>query len=353
MDRWCKIRMTERWKQIFQVAATYIGTVVGAGFASGQEILNFFTRHGSVGALAILLSTILFIWLGRKVMAISHEQGCYSYQELNQHLFGKKLSWLVNGVTLLILFGTTGVMLSGTGSIFEEQFHMPFQAGILITIALCLLTMYRGMNGVMWVNSLVVPMMIFFTIILAFHLFTASTPWWEISFPADNIQWVISPILYVGFNLAMAQAVLVPLGTDTEDPSILHWGGFFGGLGLGLMLLVNHLSLQINYQAVQGLDIPMAQIIANFGKPVVLLFTLVVFGEIFTTIIGNVFGLIRQAYSTFKISQPLAAVLIMLGSFIVSQWGFRHLVDLLYPVFGAMGLLFMLRLMFYRRKIKA
>lgn len=344
--------MAARWRQIFQVAATYIGTVVGAGFASGQEILNFFTKHGSIGALAILISTVLFIWLGRKIMAISHQQGCYSYQELNQHLFGKKLSWLVNGVTLVILFGTTGVMLSGTGSIFEEQFHMPYQAGILVTIALCLITMYRGMSGVMWVNSLVVPMMIVFTTILAVHLF-GSAPFEEITLPSGNIQWLISPILYAGFNLAMAQAVLVPLGTDTKDPSILHWGGFFGGLGLGLMLLVSHLSLQMNYQAIQGLDIPMAQIIANFGKPVALLFTLVVFGEIFTTIIGNVFGLIRQVYSTFKISQPLAAFLIMLGSFIVSQWGFRHLVDFLYPVFGVMGLLFMLRLMFYRRKIKA
>ncbi|GJM71255.1 hypothetical protein HMSSN036_34710 [Paenibacillus macerans] len=33
--------MVERWFKIFQIAATYIGTVVGAGFASGQSIMQF------------------------------------------------------------------------------------------------------------------------------------------------------------------------------------------------------------------------------------------------------------------------------------------------------------------------
>jgi len=33
----------------FKVAATYIGTVVGAGFASGQEMLQFFAVFGLKG----------------------------------------------------------------------------------------------------------------------------------------------------------------------------------------------------------------------------------------------------------------------------------------------------------------
>lgn len=33
----------------FKVAATYIGTVVGAGFATGQEVLQFFNRFGAMG----------------------------------------------------------------------------------------------------------------------------------------------------------------------------------------------------------------------------------------------------------------------------------------------------------------
>ncbi len=341
--------MAKKWKAIMQVAATYIGTVVGAGFASGQEILQFFTLYSGIGIISICISTFLFIWLGSKIMRISHEKGCYSYQELNVHLFGKKWSWLVNGLTLIILFGTTGVMLSGTGSIFEEQLGLPNQVGIIITILLSLLTMYRGMSGVIWVNSLVVPMMLLFTAILGFHLLQYGVAGTH-TLQVENWEWAYSPLLYAGFNLAMAQAVLVPLGKDIQDSSILRWGGICGGVGLGTMLMVNDLSLLSHLQGVQGLDIPMAYVISEFGGPVVLLFTIIVFGEIFTTIIGNVFGLVRQAHSIFNMNESLAAIMILLGSFIVSQWGFKSLVTFLYPAFGGLGLLFMLRLMMYRKK---
>ena len=38
----------------FKVAATYIGTVIGAGFASGQEILQFFSVFGNMGILGLI-----------------------------------------------------------------------------------------------------------------------------------------------------------------------------------------------------------------------------------------------------------------------------------------------------------
>lgn len=342
--------MGRNWKAIMQIAATYIGTVVGAGFASGQEILQFFTIHGSMGLVAIIISTSIFIWIGGRIMDIAREQGCYSYQELNAHLFGKRLSWMINGLTLIVLFGTTGVMLSGTGSVFQEQLGLPNQVGIIVTIILCMITMYRGLSGILWVNSVVVPTMLIFTCVLGYHLVQTTTLESMVS-PIKNWNWLYSAFLYCGFNLAMAQAVLVPLGKDMQDKRVIKWGAFFGGATLGVMLLVNHLSLQHHLDSIKGLDIPMAYIIGEFGKPVVLLFAFVVFGEIFTTIIGNVFGLARQAHSLLKIKEPLAAFLILLGSFVVSQWGFQSLVSILYPAFGAIGLIFLLRLMVYRNKI--
>ena len=46
----------------FTIAGAYVGTVVGAGFASGQEVLQFFTYFGLKSILAIALATLLFIF---------------------------------------------------------------------------------------------------------------------------------------------------------------------------------------------------------------------------------------------------------------------------------------------------
>ncbi len=48
---------------IFKIAATYIGTIVGAGFASGQEVLQFFGVFGIKGLWGLLLATALFFSL--------------------------------------------------------------------------------------------------------------------------------------------------------------------------------------------------------------------------------------------------------------------------------------------------
>lgn len=47
-------------KKAFQIAGAYIGVIVGAGFASGQEILQFFTSFGWISIAGTCMATLLF-----------------------------------------------------------------------------------------------------------------------------------------------------------------------------------------------------------------------------------------------------------------------------------------------------
>jgi uncharacterized membrane protein YkvI len=51
--------MNKKSVSTLKVAATYIGTVVGAGFATGQELLQFFSKFGSICYLVNLVSPTL------------------------------------------------------------------------------------------------------------------------------------------------------------------------------------------------------------------------------------------------------------------------------------------------------
>ena len=51
-----------------KVAATYIGTVVGAGFATDQEVLQFFNRFSVMGLVGIVIATIMFVVFGYLIM---------------------------------------------------------------------------------------------------------------------------------------------------------------------------------------------------------------------------------------------------------------------------------------------
>ena len=54
-------------KKILKMGSAFIGIIVGAGFASGQEILQYFTSFGYMGMAAAVISTALFAYLGHDI----------------------------------------------------------------------------------------------------------------------------------------------------------------------------------------------------------------------------------------------------------------------------------------------
>lgn len=340
-------------KLIFQVAATYIGTIVGAGFASGKEIVQFFTQYGALGTLGILVSGIIFTWIGTKLLIYSSRIKAYSFKELMEAIFGKRMGTMIQILIFFILFGVTGVMLSGAGAVFYEQLGLPKQLGILITVFFCFILLIRGLNGVLFINSVIVPIMFIFTLGMAFcTLYTQglglhSSHIAVVLHSIDSYQWFISALSYVSFNLITALAILVPLGREIQDEKILSWGGFIGGLGFTLLLLMTHFVL-LHYKDTISYDIPIAEVVKGFGGVIHLAFVIVIFGEIFTTFIGNIFGMTRQIQSVKPLNQLSIVAALLLCSFFISQIGYGSLISILYPIYGYLCMACLLYLMFVK-----
>lgn len=326
-----------------QVAFTYIGTVVGAGFATGQEILQFFTKYGTVAVATILVSTVLFMWVGTKLMLIAHDLGASSYEDVNKALFGKRAGEWFSLLLLVELFSVSIVMLAGAGSVFREQLGLPFLLGITATLALGYYVITRGMRGIMAVNSVVVPAMLLFTGIVFWHTLHSpsfqSLGWLHLPDPYPPGRAWIAPLLYAAFNMASAQAVLVPLGSAIRDRTAIARGAALGGVGLGLLLLIGHLSLSAHAPGVFRYEIPMGLVVAGTGAAVHLIYLLLIYAEIFTTFIANIFGLSLQVAERTQLKQRAVVVGALLLCFGVSFVGFKALLSTLYPFFGALSLI--------------
>jgi uncharacterized membrane protein YkvI len=216
--------MNDKKRAIVNIAFTYIGTVVGAGFASGKEIVEFFTRFGALGFFSILLTGLFFIIGGIKLMIISKRIHAKSYQDLNFYLFGPFFGQIVNWLFLIILIGTTSVILSGAGAVFNEQLGFSYYVGIGLTLILCFFVIIKGVKSIFVVNNFVVPMMITFSAILAFFSIDALQALCSpSSFIVTPLQWEIfvTPFTYAALNLGLAQAVLVPIAGEIKDESVL------------------------------------------------------------------------------------------------------------------------------------
>ncbi|WP_052074127.1 hypothetical protein [Tetragenococcus muriaticus] len=48
----------------FRIAMAFVGIIIGAGFASGQEILQYFTSFGIWGIIGTIVSVFIFGFFG-------------------------------------------------------------------------------------------------------------------------------------------------------------------------------------------------------------------------------------------------------------------------------------------------
>lgn len=323
------------WGKSIQVAATYIGTVVGAGFASGQEILAFFTSYGHAGTVGILLATSLFVWLGYKMMLLAHQLRTPSYESFNQKLFGPMLGRTMNVLVFLTLFGVTTVMLAGAGSVLEEQFDIPYLLGTAATVLLALLILRRGLEHLLLVNALVVPSMLLFALLILLDG-SAESPL-PLAKPSDY-AFLWKTILYVSFNLAMAQSVLIPIGYAIREKVVLFRAAVIGGVVLGFMLLVVHTTMLANWDDVRFMDIPILFITDRWNEWLQLFFVFVLYSEIFTTLISNVFGIGQQLRELLQQPESRLYLYLFAAAFILCLIGYSQLLMFLYPLFGYLGL---------------
>lgn len=332
--------------KVFQVAFTYIGTVVGAGFATGQEILQFFTEYGKWATLTISLSSLLFIWLGTKMMLIAHDTDAKSFEDLNRHLFGEKAGKWISFFTLFVLIGVNSVMLAGAGSVFMEHLHLSYQTGLILTLVGTYFLLGRGIKAILQMNSIIVPFMLLLSSMIVISTVHHPGAANFIRLDSDRSMFAIwlSPLLYTSFNLAMAQAILVPLGSQIKERNVIKYGGMIGGIGIGGMLMAAHFAMSAYMPGIQQFEIPMGSIAFALGAAIQIIYIFLIFMEIFSTFVADIYGITLQVRQYIHVSPKLITLFIMLSCYLVSQFGFSSLLSILYPIYGMLAIVWVIHL---------
>ncbi|MCG8402740.1 MAG: hypothetical protein MJA84_14295 [Firmicutes bacterium] len=329
----------------FQIAATFIGVTIGAGFASGQEVLQFFTLFGADSVPALLLATVLFIFFGWLVLRLGARVNAKSHREVIMHTSGKTLGTVVDGVITFFLFGSYSVMLAGAGASLEQQFGLPPQAGVLGMAALSLGTVLFGLSGIVSAMSILVPLIIVGVVGVSLgvqNIFPLGLQQIDaFSHPGSAVipLWPLSAVTYVSYNMLVAVAVLSPLGAAARSEKKFMKGALLGGLGLGLGVLAINLSIMAIPESF-GFPIPMVYI-ANTLLPVAgVIYTVVLAAAVYTTAVGGLYGFtIRLTQALGKKNFRTVVLVSTLVAIIGSQLGFTNLVRFLYTGVGVGGFL--------------
>lgn len=331
---------------VLRVAATYIGTVVGAGFASGQETLRFFAAYGQRGLWGAVLSAALFCFYGVVVLELGHTLQARSHREVLVHVCGRAVGNVLDAAVTCFLFASLAVMIAGGGALVHEQLHLSGVLGSTITAVATAITVLTGLSGILAANTVVVPLLAISVLGLSLgHVaHGAATP----SLPLRALQagpnWFVASWLYVAYNLILSLSVLAPMGAGISRRSVRWAGALLGGAGLGVLAVCIHLALSAHLPEAARWQLPLLYLARALPSPMQWAYTLVLWAEIYTTAIASAFGCARRLADASGFPYTGAVLVCVVLATLGSQLGFSNLVSTVYPAFGyaSVGLLILL-----------
>ncbi|MFC4559320.1 hypothetical protein ACFO3D_14060 [Virgibacillus kekensis] len=331
-------------KKAMIIGSAFMGVIVGAGFASGQEVLQYFTSFGLMGIVGAIISTALFayagmalVWLGSKMKTTSHKEVIYK-------ISGRTLGMIIDYILIFTLFGVGVVMIAGAGSNLNQQFGLPFVAGsILMTVLVLLVGMLR-VNKVVTIIGGITPFLILFVLIISvYSLMTADGSLTTLDSVARELpttlpNWLISGINYVSFNIAVGASMALVMGGAETNHKTAALGGLAGGLGIGVLILLSNLAIFSKVEQVGGAEMPMLAIVNNISPVLGTFMAIIIFAMIFNTALSMFFSFAarftEEGTSKFKAFFTVT----MIVGFVVSLIGFTDLVAYFYPLIGYLGL---------------
>lgn len=339
-------------------AAAIVGVIVGAGFASGQEILQFFTNFGWTGTIGVFIATVLFAIIFMQIVQVGSELRTTSHRELLYHISGRKLGLVLDLIVTFFLFGILVVMIAGSGSLFEQQFGLPGFTGNIVMAVLTILTVLLNLDKIIKIMGIFTPILIvLLLIILGYSLSTVDISFAQIA-EVSNMEsaaapnWLLGSLLYVSYVTAAGFAMLSVIGGTCEHRNSARFGGIFGGILIGFLILISHIAMISKFGQIQNLDMPILQLASNISPAVGLIMAILILGMIYNTAIGMLYSFvvrfIDNEHPKFKFYIMGVGIVAFLASFV----GFTNLVGTLYPITGYLGFILIGSIIFsfFRKK---
>lgn len=325
-----------------KLAAIYIGTVIGAGFASGREIIEFFSIYGRKGIGGMVVAGLLFSLVGALLLMKIYRNKIASFNQLVSKIFGKRLGFFIDTIIAFSLYTGFSIMISGSGAIFQEELGLPYTLGIVTMAGLSFLVFLFSLEGLSFINSILVPLLI--VGILFTSVYVGIREGYNFS-NVDGISigkkgnFLSSAFIYVGSNSLIILVVFSSLLPLIKDKKTALLGGLLGGSILGILGLALLGASLIYYNEIAGLDIPMLRVCSYIGPKYRKTYGLVLWIAMFTTALANGFGFMERLGDSKR--KILLTGLFCLSAVPLARLGFSNLVGFLYPVFGFLGVLIM------------
>jgi len=324
-------------REIFSIVLLIIGALIGAGFASGQEIYSFFYSYGIIGLIGIVITCILISITIYKSFKIILKNGINNYDEfLKVFIKNEKVTKVINMILNILLLVTFYIMIAGFGAYFEQEMGINKLIGSSILAIMSAIVFFTSVKGVLKVSEYIVPILILsITIIGTENLIALNS---GVQMPIIKKGWLLSSILYCSYNMILIIPTLISIRRQITKKSNIKYIVIIAGILMITMSIILFMLLIKCNVDVSTLEMPIVYIVRTFFGKFKMLYAFIILASIFTTAISIGIGFLQNICSNKK-CYPQFVLFMCITSLLVSNFGFSNLVNFIYPLFGYIGIL--------------
>lgn len=297
-----------------QICFIYIGSIIGAGFATGREIMLYFGGKGILsGAVAGLLMGILCGLFLRSAKSFAKLKNSKS-------AFLRGICVVVKVALWLCTLASFVCMVSGCEEIISKTYGIA-NAGLWTGVFVCFLGICE-MSVARKLNAIIVPLIILLLIIL----FAQGEKAADIQFSAK------SAIGYCGMNI-MTGGYIIAEQEESFNAKQTIFISAVSGIIFALCIAMVY-AISIKYK---DASMPIWEFAKDRGMSS--LSGLIIYLAIFSTLISCA-KLVCQENSAIKIPRIFSVAFLIIFSLIALRFDFSTIVGISYPIIGYVGIVY-------------
>ena len=333
--------------RIVTYAGAILAFLIGSGFATGQEILQYFASYGYWGIFGTgLVVMVLISYVCVEFFTVGNTKKFGKPTQIFHYYCGKHLGTFFDYFAILFVFLSFTVMVSGAGAVAEEHYGLSRYVGGVGLAMLVGATVWFGLKSLVDVIGKIGPLIVVIAVTLGVVGIVQNPagiaegnsllPGLEITRASTN--WFLAALSYVGFCMLWLAAFLTALGKTANNRREAASGGVLGGAVFSLACMIVGLGLLAHITRVHDTQIPMLVLATDISPVVASGISLMILAGIYTTAIPLLWTVSTRFFPDrtpgFKyLTIALAAV----GTLVGLVLPFSEMVNIVYVINGYVG----------------
>jgi len=327
-----------------------IGSIIGAGFASGREIFQYFGKYGVYSLFFIIPLFFLFYIFIRTYLKFGHNIKNNNLKDSNQFLCGHftlfkykiNIFSIMSFLTFLILSSSMFTAIIALIQTYFSSISRTFCYFLVILITFILSKM--SLNLFSSISNVVVPLIIFAIVLNTLCSFASDSFLFNFGI-SEYFTLPFLTVLYVSQNAFFSSYVILQTSknlTNKEQKMV----SLLTSLFLCILICLGILCFCFNPSLAYS-EMPFAEVVIKINPIFSFMFAIVLLLSILTTFTTSISSF-KQYFSGKKIYNNIYAMIALISA--LSLFNFGEIIKYFYPIIGCFGVIYFIKIYIFNNK---